>query len=85
MTTTHTDKYATRPIVARPGVIVSTLVDTSGLEPIAQTVVFTPSSLPPFFTTRVTYAAPSDALFNHELEVSMARYGDVVDEWLVAS
>lgn len=73
MSTQHTDKYATRPTVAKPGTIVSTLIDTSGIEPIAQTVTFTRSSLPPFFTTRVTYGTPDEAEFNHHLAVAMAR------------
>lgn len=69
MTTQHTDKYAVRPTVARPGTVVSTLIDTSGIEPIAQTVTFTRSSFPPFFTTKVQYTTPNDAVAQHAAEV----------------
>lgn len=59
--------------VAKPGTIVSTIVDTSGLHPQAQTVTFTRSTLPPFFTTRVQYTTPENAELTHRLTVAFER------------
>lgn len=66
--------------VAKPGTIVSTIVDTSGLHPQAQTVTFTRSNLPPFFTTRVQYTTPDDAARQHEATVNRAAF----QTWLAA-
>lgn len=60
--------------VAKPGTIVSTVVDTSGLEPIAQTVTFSRSSMPPFFTTRVQYTTPENAARQHEAIVAEVQW-----------
>lgn len=59
--------------VARPGVIVSTRIDTTGLHDQAQTVTFT--TIPgerPSFTTTVAYTTPARAEHQHDEAVRNA-------------